>query len=503
MRPFEIVLLAALVPAVVGIFYAPARRPRWWWLLTALPALLGVVQLLAEGHRWQLVPAYTLAALLLVVALTSRFRAQTERPRSRARRALRVGVGVLGMLFLVVAAALPALFPVFRLPQPTGRFAVGFTRFALVDSAREEPFTADRADRRELLIWAWYPADAPKGRRATYWGPPGEITPRLATALGLPSFLFSHLALVRTNARVGAPIASAPALQPVLIFSHGYNQGFPGQNTAQMEELASHGYAVFSIAHPHESVVVAYPDGRITPVSKARMDSVAHGMRAIPGVMKKFVASRDRGERAVLFRQLISEPRLLHQSLRVWTDDTRFVIDELTRINTGGVKAEPANAVFAGKLDLARVGVFGMSFGGTTAGQVCVVEPRCKAGVNLDGLQYGDPIDVPLRVPFMFMYSAVPGLNDPVYERAVGPVYSVNVEGSTHFNYSDFSMISPIFKRIGFLGSIEGARMQAIMNAYLVAFFDTHLRGERAQLLDQTSAMYPEVSLATRVDVSR
>ncbi|MGH7720504.1 MAG: alpha/beta hydrolase family protein, partial [Gemmatimonadaceae bacterium] len=336
-----------------------------------------------------------------------------------------------------------------------------------------------------------------------YWGPRGEITPRLAVALGLPSFLFSHLALVQTNANVDVPLAGAAAPHPVLLFSHGYNQGFPGQNTAQMEELASHGYVVFSIAHPHESIVVAYPDGRVVPVSRARMDSVARGMRANSGALDRFTASSDRAERSTLFRQMISEPRLLHQSLGVWTDDTRFVMDELARINAGAVKAGHGTAMFAGKLDLARTGVFGMSFGGTTAGQVCVVEPRCKAGVNLDGLQYGDPIDVPLRVPFMFMHSSLAGLNDPVYDRAAGPVYSVNVEGSTHFNYTDFSMISPIFKRIGFLGPIDATRMEAIMNAYLVAFFDTHLRGgERAQLLDGGSPIYPEVHVSARVEVS-
>ncbi|MGH7718974.1 MAG: alpha/beta hydrolase family protein, partial [Gemmatimonadaceae bacterium] len=152
MRPFEIVLLAALVPAVAGIFYASARRPRWWRPLIVVLTLLGVVQLVIEGYRWQLVPAYALAALLVMVALISRAQPEVQRPPSRARKALRLGAGVLGVLALVAAAALPALFPVFRLPAPTGRYAIGFTRFALVDSARAEPFTADPADRRALLI---------------------------------------------------------------------------------------------------------------------------------------------------------------------------------------------------------------------------------------------------------------------------------------------------------------------------------------------------------------
>lgn len=500
MRPLEVVTLVALVPVVASLFVARSRRPTWLALFAVVPVVVGLAHLLIEGYRWQMVPAYALAVFFLLLALAGRQRQPAVATRSRGRTALRFVGGVFGMLALIIAGALPVLFPVFQLPQPTGRHAVGFTRFAVTDSAREETFTADPADKRALVVEAWYPADSSKGERAMFWGP-RLMARRLAPALGLPSFLFDHLELVRTHAYTDAQPARTPSSFPVLIFSHGYNQGFPGQNTAQMEELASHGYAVFSIAHPYESIAVAYPDGRVAGVSKTRMDSVGRGMGASGRALGKFAASKDPTEREALFREAIAEPRLLHESLQVWTADTRFVMDELARWTAGDVRAAPTGSAFSGKLDISRIGVFGMSFGGTTAGQVCVVEPRCRAGVNLDGTQYGDPIDVPLRVPFMFMTSAIPGLNDPVYERATGPAYSVNVEGSTHFNYTDFSMLSPVFRRMGFLGKIDGARMERIMNHYLVAFFDTHLKtggGESSAFLDSSSAVYPEVRLSSR-----
>jgi hypothetical protein len=46
------------------------------------------------------------------------------------------------------------------------------------------------------------------------------------------------------------------------MFSHGYG-GVIMQNTVLMEELASHGYVVFSIAHPYEAVVTAFPNGDV------------------------------------------------------------------------------------------------------------------------------------------------------------------------------------------------------------------------------------------------
>jgi hypothetical protein len=43
------------------------------------------------------------------------------------------------------------------LPAPTGPQAVGRTGFEWIDRSRDEPFTDDPADHRELVIWMWYP----------------------------------------------------------------------------------------------------------------------------------------------------------------------------------------------------------------------------------------------------------------------------------------------------------------------------------------------------------
>lgn len=53
------------------------------------------------------------------------------------------------------------------------------------------------------------------------------------------------------------------------------------------------------------------------------------------------------------------------------------VLDELA----SGVRHSP----FAGRLDLDRVGLLGMSFGGATAAEVCHLQPGCRAAINLDG----------------------------------------------------------------------------------------------------------------------
>ena len=71
----------------------------------------------------------------------------------------------------------------------------------------------------------------------------------------------------------------------------------------------------------------------------------------------------------------------------IWTADVRFVLDELERMSEAGF--------LDGRLDARRAGILGHSFGGATAGQVCLEDPRCLAGCNLDGLQVGGMLEFP------------------------------------------------------------------------------------------------------------
>ncbi|MCI0364491.1 MAG: M55 family metallopeptidase [Phycisphaerales bacterium] len=119
----------------------------------------------------------------------------------------------------------------------------------MTDSSRPETFTADPSDKRELLIQVWYPAEpSANSVPERFWGQPREIARLLTRSLRLPSFLFDHFTLVKTHSYQDAVLTGARPTYPVLVFSHGYNQGMPTQNTVQMEELASHGYVVFSKA---------------------------------------------------------------------------------------------------------------------------------------------------------------------------------------------------------------------------------------------------------------
>ncbi len=504
MRPLEILLLATLLPSFAGLFVTSPGRPRWLLLLPVLGVVLIALHLLTEGYRWQMVPAYVLTAALLLLSVRAFWRkdrafnpAQGTPPVSRWRAAFRITAAVLGTLLFGLAALIPAAMPVFELPQPTGQFRVGTTRFALLDMSRPETFTVDPSDKRELLIQAWYPAEpSVDSIPERLWGYPREIARRMTHSLGLPVFLFDHFSLVRTHSHRDAALASARSTYPVLLFSHAYNQGIPPQNTVQMEELASHGYLVFSIGHSYESLVLIHSDGKTVAVSEERMHRVRDELGSTGALIKQLLASEDTNERAGLLQQISAAGPLLNESLRIWVADTRFLLDELASLDGTN---EPRR--FAGRLDMTRVGIFGMSFGGTAATEVCVLDSRCRAGINLDGLQYGVAAlpQSALKVPFMFMTNESAGLmSEPVFRRAQNDAWYLTVTGSTHFNYSDFSLVSPLFRRLGLLGKIEGERMEEIMNVYIRSFFDEHLVGRGSSLLKGGSPHYPEVRVQTR-----
>lgn len=450
MRTLEIILLGTLFVRLVGYSFPSIKRSRWINLLPSLAVIITVMHLVLEKYRWQMVPAYGLTLLFFLLSIRWIKRRGRPLDKQPPGRVLIIIGFLFRLLIFTIVAALPIIMPVFRLPDLTGPYPIGTTNLYLVDNTRPETLTPNPDDHRELLVQIWYPAQVEPGARLA---PLMEYTP----------FQFSHLSLVQAHAYQDAPVSNAQVSYPVLIFSHGH-VGFIEQNLTQMEELASHGYIVCSIAHLYHTIVTFFPDGRVVPADSFLANNFLKGISPAPAIYS--------------------------EHLRIWTDDTRFLMDELESLQAG-----EREGLFAGKLDMTRLGIFGQSFGGTTAVQVCSVDDRCQAGLSLDaGLPSG--LDSPLKQPFMFMLneSATYYLNTNL--RAIeSAAYGVQVRGTTHFDFTDLSLYSPVLKFTKAFGPIDGNRMVKIINSYAVAFFDEYLKGEMSPLLDGPSPDYPEVTI--------
>ena len=138
--------------------------------------------------------------------------------------------------------------------------------------------------------------------------------------------------------------------------------------------------------------------------------------------------------------------------------------------------------------------------GGVTAGQFCVEDRRCKAGLNLDGIpQYGTMIDATMSRPFLMVYSARPGragASDAIYRRAARPYYRVDVRDTRHLDFVDMAFWGGPLRERPVMGPIAPARIADITRVVVREFFDQELLGRRSTLLSG-APRFPEVTVRT------
>jgi predicted dienelactone hydrolase len=393
MRPLELSLVLVNL-LTLGVLAVSQLHPlRWTGYVAFIAVVIAIAQMIVEGPRWQMVPAYVLTGLFFLVwQLQSTTLA--GKPVNRLAAGLAIGLGTLA---LVISAALPIVSPVFRFPRPTGPYAIGTLTYHWVDAARPEVFTADPNDHRELMVQVWYPALAsPSAPRAPYVQDARALAPGLAGlaqqnaerlfpgfSLTVPSFPFTHLKYITTNAIPSAPVAQDESSYPVLIFIEGLN-GLRQMNTFQVEELVSHGYIVAAIDQPYAATEVVFPDGR-------RVDGL----------------SKD--QLNVLLQQSISPvtnaPTLNGQTLKdgiipYFAQDAVFTLHQLASLN----QADPAG-ILTGHLDVQRAGVFGVSLGGIVGAEACHLEHRFRACLVREAPMPADVVKSGLQQPSMWITS--------------------------------------------------------------------------------------------------
>lgn len=458
MRLIEILILVTdglifLWPALT------ARRPRWVAYLPALASALVALHLLVEKYRWQMIPAYALTVLLFLLGL---------RPPAapRPRRWTTFAGSALGVLLVLLLALPGVLFPVPVLPTPSGPYRVGTFSLPLTDAAREEIYTDAPNDKRELMMQVWYPATpAPNAPLAPWMERLDAALPAMANYIHLPPFMLSHVGLIRTHAYLNAPLASDPATFPLLVYSHGWN-GFRTVHDNLMEELASHGYVVAALDHTYGAMVTVFADGRVAFNNPAALPD---GSDVAGQILEATYAA-----------------------------DVRFALDSLEALNTER---------FAGRLDFSRVGLLGHSTGGGAVVQACALDARCQAGLGMDAWLSPVPpaiIGAGLSQPFMFMRSEVwaseknDALLNQLLETSTNARYRLTLAGTRHYDFSVLPLLTPLAPALKLKGPLPAERVLGITSAYVLAFFDEHLKGAASPLLSGPAALYPEVMFEKR-----
>ena len=381
-----------------------------------------------------------------------------------------------------------------QLPAPTGPHPVGTATFPLTDARRgSNPNGSDSP--RIIMVHAWYPATAASGAPAPYL----RDQPAMAELRKLNPGLAGRLLVegVATHATVDAPVASITGGLPVLMFSHGY-LALPSDYTALMEDLASHGYAIFSITHPYETAATSIGGGKF---------AFSFGARGLNDVTGTVIGEWDDEDSVSAAVTGATDPAVAESTLREflgripksveavdrWAEDMRVTVDRVTALGAKGSADR-----FAGKLDLAKVGAFGHSMGGITSAAYCARDSRCRAAINLDGSpQYGDLIDRPGKSPFLMVYATRPGrvgVSDLIYGRSDSAWRAV-IEGTLHVNFGDFQYRQGAQRFNGSLGAISAERSTTIVHRLVREWFDKWLGGKRSPLFEGEQ-LFPEVTVA-------
>ncbi len=454
MRLLELTLIVLLIVwSGVAAVSLKKRRPAWQRAFLLLLSVAVAAQVIWEGWRLQMTPAYFAILLVAVSSLNI------------SDLITRVFLSVFVALCALVSLAGGYAFPVFTLPKPQGPYAVGTFVVHMVDRGRHERHSDLPNAPREFMIQVWYPAKHESGERAWY------RDPRMNT------WKSDQLRLVKTHSFWDLPVAVQPETFPVLLFSPS-SGGNRDQNTFETEELASQGYVVVGMDHPYSCSRVVFPDGRVIHSLAPWMD----------------LSSRAAYEASCVRDELMVQDHVA---------DARFVLDEMERWNRPG-----SGQLLSGRLSLTKAGVFGHSFGGALAGALCLADPRVVAGINMDGWMFGDAERTGIPKPFFFMNSVagedadpavvaklsgsgrLEGEKDLAYIRGMENSlrqfggHRLTILGSDHGNYSDLVLFTrplPFQKS----NELNPYRAFQIVNAFTLAFFDRYVRDRPAPLLDE------------------
>lgn len=469
MRALEIVIVLLNLAALLALYLPLRPSLRWFKFLPAATVVLTLAHLLVEQYRWQMAPSYVLTAALFLLTLPSLVKSANNPPARGALAFVAGGVAFLGWL---VAAALPITLPVPRLPAPPGPYAVGSVLYDWTDITRAETYSSDPNAKRELMVQIWYPAQpAADARTIPFLDNADAALPAFASILKVPAFTLDHLRLVRTHTYGDAPIRNDGAPYPVIIYSHGYT-AYRTASFNQMEALASSGYVAIAIDHPYAAAFTVFSDGRVVVNDPAMLPPAGRNQ---PG---------DQEAREKLQATLVA--------------DVRFVMDQLQLLNAGQLDSR-----FAGKLDLQRIGLTGVSLGGGAVVWTCHLDARCKAGLAQDGWYEPLPetvVSEPLRQPFMFMQSETQMWTmdnlarlDTLYQGVSTPAFHLKLAGVLHYDFGDYPLLTPLGALLPERGRLNGERTLQVVDAYLLAFFDTYLKNQPSPLLNGPGLDYPEV----------
>lgn len=476
MKLFEIILL--LFTGLLPFICASKKVSRWRYHLVILLVGLFLAHFTLEGLRWQMSPIYLTSIIGLFILLQGYKYYKGNWFRKFAS-------GFFLFLMLILGYALSTILPIFNFSTPTGEYAVGSQYLHLI-SEEDEVITNEIGDKRELILKVWYPAKITTEKKETYLNESERAG--LAKKYGLPSWALNYLDKVETNTYENAKIYDDKF--PILIFSHGYYSNATGYQ-ALLEEIVSQGFIVININHTYESVGAPFPNGEMK-FYDSEFDSnnnTEEMAKMIWLAMEDFKKAENLEQKSEAIDSTLKNYFAADINER-WAKDFDLVVATLSLWEK--------SSFLSGHVDTTKIGAFGHSQGGGAASQALLDNPKVKAGVNLDGAQWGNMIDTSHSKPFLLLASDWPSdhpdFNKIAYKNgSSSDFYSGKILDSGHASFMDI----PFMLNLSLLneaGSIEPQKAIDITGNVVVDFFNKYLNDADIDLL-KLAKSYPNLEL--------
>ena len=355
------------------------------------------------------------------------------------------------------------------------------------------------------MVEVWYPTEAglsEHSKKAPYL--PGFDAAKPKMSEDDIKDLFSPATysgnLPETHTVEDAPLAGGKRKFPLLVFSHGWgNPTF--LYTAELEDIASHGYIVAAVDHPYDTAFTQFPDGHIVLFAQKEFDAAT--------------------------KQPNGYINYARQRVEVMAEDNRFALTELLRYAT----TKGLHAPFFERIDETHIAAFGHSIGGLASARTCQIDHRVKACMDQDSADdRGSPfiasdLKETEQQPFLLFVAFSADVTSPrkshpddaalarmkisrkEYDAMLqkqrenqlkqlrstqGGAYRItlyDLPGFVHRSFSDLTLLGASPNREQSLHNFR------VAETFILAFFDKYLKGDPHTVLDSGQVFDPRAKV--------
>ena len=394
--------------------------------------------LLSAGQKWRFIPVLAFLLLLLSAAAISALLGKNKEDGIKKPFSALLS-GLFSCLLLGLFLIPAFVFTGYSGLPVSGSHPVARADAILTDSSRQDPFESDGSF-REVPVHFYYPGD---GGEEKY---------------------------------------------PLVVFSHGAF-GYYESNTSTYMELASNGYVVAALDHPHHAFFTEDTSGGTVIVDTDFLNTA----------LNLNASEMNDEEEYVLYRDWMD--------LR--TADMGCALDEIREAALSGSlssawsvsESDRASLMAAlAMADPSRTGLMGHSMGGATSVELGRQRKDITAVIDIDGTMLGEYTGTengkftvrkepyPLPILEFVNWDSYSELQEypeeaeaypnTVLMKNAGEGFVTTIRDTKHMDYTDLPLLSPMLGKMLGSGSRGTEETMTIVNSQVLSFFNCYLKGE-------------------------